>query len=92
MITYHSTDEKLFQNSVKKVFELKFVTDENKLLLYGLYKQATLGNNKTTQPSILYFKKKAKWHAWKKHSGKLKSQAKSEYVLLVNKLFESNNS
>jgi len=87
MIRYDSADE-LFENSAKRVFQLEFVSDENKLLLYGLYKQATLGNNKTTQPSMLDFKGKAKWNAWKKQSGKGKSRAKSEYVALVNKLFD----
>ena len=70
MIRYDSIDE-LFENSTKLVFELEVVSDENKLFLYGLYKQATLGNNKTTEPSMLNFKGKAKWKAWKKQSGKV---------------------
>ena len=86
MIKYDFTDE-LFEKSVKRVFDLEYVSDENKLLLYGLYKQATVGNNKTTQPSMLDFKGKAKWNAWKKQLGKGKSRAKSEYVVLVDQLF-----
>ena len=87
MIRYDSIDE-LFENSTKLVFELEVVSDENKLFLYGLYKQATLGNNKTTEPSMLNFKGKAKWKAWKKQSGKGKSRAKLDYVDLVNQLFD----
>lgn len=87
MIRYECDDE-LFENATKRVFELDFLSDENKLLLYGLYKQATIGNNKTTQPTMLDFKGKAKWDAWKKHSGKGHSRAKTEYVALVNQLFD----
>lgn len=87
MIQYNSTNE-LFETTANRVFELEVVSDENKLKLYGLFKQSTMGNNKTSQPSMLDFKGKAKWNAWKKQSGKGKAHAKTEYIAFVNQLFK----
>lgn len=87
MIQYNYTDE-LFETAAKRVFELEVVSDENKLKLYGLFKQSTMGNNKTSQPSMLDFKGKAKWNAWKKQSGKGKARAKTEYIAFVDQLFK----
>ncbi|CAL5050490.1 unnamed protein product [Urochloa decumbens] len=40
-------------------------TNENKLILYGLYKQATVGDVNTARPGFFNLKDKAKWDAWK---------------------------
>ncbi|AQK41346.1 Acyl-CoA-binding protein1 [Zea mays] len=40
-------------------------SNENKLILYGLYKQATVGDVNTDRPGIFYQKDRAKWDAWK---------------------------
>ncbi len=85
MIQYDSIDES-FDIAAKRVFELECVSDENKLKLYGLFKQATIGNNKTSQPSVLDFKGNAKWKAWKQQSGKGKLRAKTEYIAFVDRL------
>ena len=37
------------------------LTDEAKLTFYGLYKQATVGNNTTTRPNFFDRKGRAKW-------------------------------
>jgi diazepam-binding inhibitor (GABA receptor modulating acyl-CoA-binding protein) len=39
-------------------------SDQEKLDMYGLYKQATIGNCVTSQPSMFSFEAKAKWSAW----------------------------
>lgn len=39
-------------------------SDNNKLELYGLFKQVTVGNNETAKPGMLDFKGKAKWESW----------------------------
>ncbi|CAH8589298.1 unnamed protein product [Schistosoma bovis] len=54
-----------FNSHAEKVKKLKTKPNDNDLLeLYGLYKQATVGDNNTCAPGILDLKGKAKWNAW----------------------------
>ena len=39
----------------------KELTNDELLLLYGWYKQAEVGDNKTDKPGMLSFKEKYKW-------------------------------
>ena len=78
--------DSLFLKATNDVFTLDTVSDKNKLLLYGLYKQAREGNNKTSAPSIINFKAHSKWKAWKQQAGNGKQKAKKEYIQLVTKL------
>ncbi|KAM9323642.1 LOW QUALITY PROTEIN: acyl-CoA-binding protein-like [Pholidichthys leucotaenia] len=41
-------------------------TDEEMLLVYSLFKQATVGDVNTARPGMLDFTGKAKWDAWEK--------------------------
>jgi len=50
------------------------------LELYGLFKQANVGDVNTDRPGMFSPKDRAKWDAWKSKSGKTADQAKSEYV------------
>lgn len=59
--------------------------DEEKLSFYGLFKQATIGNNKTPQPSFWNLVGKAKWNAWTSKADIPSDKAKKEYVDLVKK-------
>ena len=54
----------------------------NNLELYSYYKQATIGDNTTLQPSFFNFKDRAKWNAWKLS----KQIAQLKYFQLVHKL------
>lgn len=40
------------------------------LQIYGLYKQATVGDNTTAQPWAVQMEARAKWEAWTAHKGK----------------------
>ncbi|KAH8513719.1 hypothetical protein H0E87_006834 [Populus deltoides] len=44
-------------------------TNENKLILYGLFKQATVGPVNTSRPGIFNMRDRAKWDAWKAVEG-----------------------
>lgn len=59
-------------DAMKKSGEDKTVklTDDELLQLYGLFKQASVGDNNTDKPGMLDFKGKAKWEAWNKNKGK----------------------
>ncbi|KAJ7943950.1 Acyl-CoA-binding protein [Quillaja saponaria] len=39
-------------------------TNESKLILYGLYKQGTIGPVNTGRPGIFNLRDRAKWDAW----------------------------
>uniref|UniRef100_A0A8K9XJ77 Diazepam binding inhibitor, acyl-CoA binding protein n=1 Tax=Oncorhynchus mykiss TaxID=8022 RepID=A0A8K9XJ77_ONCMY len=50
-------------------------------VIYGLYKQATLGNINTERPGIFDFQGKSKWDGWKS-----KEDAIKEYIALVEEM------
>ena len=56
------------------------------LNLYGLYKQATIGDNKTSKPGMFDMKGQFKWKAWKDKSGMSQDDAADAYVALVDEL------
>lgn len=58
----------------------KNLSNENMLKLYGLYKQATVGDINIAQPGMFDMKGKAKWNAWNQEKGKTTEVAKREYV------------
>lgn len=70
-------------SSTKNDPKLQKITNDEKLSLYGLFKQATLGDNTTAAPWAVQFEAKAKWDAWTSHKGKSKAQAETEYVEVV---------
>ncbi|KAL5220700.1 hypothetical protein ABZP36_025413 [Zizania latifolia] len=63
-------------------------SNENKLILYGLYKQATVGDVNTSRPGIFNQRDRAKWDAWKAVEGKSMEEAMSDYVTKVKQLQE----
>ncbi len=60
--------------------------NEELLQLYGLYKQATEGDNKEDPPGAFDFIASAKYHSWEKYEGKPKEEAAQAYIDLVNEL------
>lgn len=67
----------------------KFTTkpsNEELLKLYGLYKQATEGDNETERPGGFDFKAAAKYNAWMNLKGTSKEDAEIKYGKLVEEL------
>jgi diazepam-binding inhibitor (GABA receptor modulating acyl-CoA-binding protein) len=62
------------------------LSDDDKLTLYSLFKQATVGDCTTPEPGFLDLVGKAKWTAWKERRGLPKSVARKVYVEVVNQL------
>ena len=56
------------------------------LKIYGLYKQATLGDNTEKKPSFSDFVARAKWDAWTAHKGLPSDDAKQKYIDLIESL------
>jgi diazepam-binding inhibitor (GABA receptor modulating acyl-CoA-binding protein) len=56
------------------------------LKLYGLYKQATAGDNTEKKPGFGDMIGRAKWDAWNGFKGTDSEQAKQQYVELIQSL------
>ena len=61
-------------------------SNEELLRLYGLYKQATEGDNEAERPGGFDLKAAAKYNAWLILKGKSKEDATKDYVDLVKEL------
>ena len=73
-----------FLEAVKNAPKLNCApTNDEKGMLYGLYKQATVCNINIPAPGFFDFAGGAKWKAWNEMNGKFQEQAKVEYVDLV---------
>ena len=53
------------------------------LALYGLYAQATKGDQAAKKPGWTNLKARGTWEYWHKHRGKGKAEAMPEYIELV---------
>jgi acyl-CoA-binding protein len=60
--------------------------NEDMLLLYALFKQATSGDVNVPKPGLFDFVGVAKFEAWEKIRGTSPADAKSRYVALVRRL------
>jgi acyl-CoA-binding protein len=56
------------------------------LKIYGLYKQATEGDNTAKRPSFSEFVPRAKWDAWTAQKGLSSDEAKQKYIDLIDSL------
>ncbi|CAH6721114.1 acyl-CoA-binding protein [[Candida] jaroonii] len=82
----------LFNEKAEKVKNLtKKPTDDELLNLYGLFKQATVGDNTTSKPGFLDLKGKYKWEAWTELKGTSQEEAEEKYITLADELIEKYN-
>ena len=56
------------------------------LKIYGMFKQATQGDNTAKRPSFSDFVARAKWDAWSSHKGVSTDEAKRKYIELIDSL------
>lgn len=66
----------------------KTMTDDELKEVYGLYKQATVGDINIEKPSATDLKGAAKWTAWNSKKGMSQDMAKEEYVATAKKVME----
>ena len=85
----------LMQNSQQFLVASKTVnklltkpTDDELTELYGLYKQATCGDNTQSKPFMIDFKGCVKWDAWTKYKGLDVYTSEIKYITLVNTLIK----
>ncbi|CAH1114346.1 unnamed protein product [Psylliodes chrysocephalus] len=80
-----------FQKVADEIRRLKTKPDDEDLLeIYGLYKQATMGdiNRDRSLLSIEDLKGRAKWEAWHLMKGIKQDEAKEQYIYKAQKLIE----
>ena len=78
-----SLDE-YFDTAAEEVKKLnKKPSDKDLLLLYGLFKQSTIGTNNEVKPSIFNIKEVSKWNSWYENRMLSKNMAKRKYIELV---------
>lgn len=78
-----------FSMAANAVKHLRSTPEDKELLqLYGLFKQATVGDNTNSAPGFLDFKGKSKHAAWLECTGKDTHTAEVEYITLVNELIQ----
>lgn len=79
-----------FEEKAKAVNNLNKRPDDNALLkLYGLYKQATVGDNTTSKPGVFDLKGKYKWQAWEDLKGTSQEDAEQQYIAFASELIEA---
>ena len=64
-------------------------SNECKLVLYGFYKQATVGDCNKEKPGMFDMVGKAKWETWNNLKGMNKQQAMKNYISKANEADES---
>ncbi|XP_048649273.1 diazepam-binding inhibitor-like 5 [Marmota marmota marmota] len=76
-----------FESACAAIKQLKRpVSDQDKLLIYSYYKQATQGDCNIAAPPDSDAKAKAKWEAWNQNKGMSKMDAMRIYIDKVEEL------
>jgi len=76
-----------FEAAVANSKKLSERPDNNTLLkIYGLYKQATAGDNAEKKPGFGDMGGRAKWDAWAKFKGTASDDAMQQYIDLIESL------
>ena len=78
-----------FISNVENVFK-KPLTNEERLLMFGFFKQATEGNVKGSQPWKVQLEKRAKWDRWNAIKGMARNDAGKKYVEALEGFKKSN--
>ena len=75
-----------FEAAISKAKGLPEQSNETLLELYGLFKQATVGDVQGDRPGGFDFRGAAKFDAWEKRRGMTADEAMQAYVDLVDRL------
>ena len=79
---------KQFEEAASSVNTLRELSNDEKLTLYGYYKQATIGDVNTVMPYFWDRVNLAKWNSWEKCKGLTEEDAKKNYVDFIKILKE----
>jgi len=76
----------LFNEKSEEIKKVENVSNDDKLILYKYFKQATIGNINIEKPGFLDFQGKAKYNAWLEVKDITKELAMKRYIEKVNLL------
>jgi len=83
------TNSKEFSAAAEYVKKLKTTPNNDELgVLYGLYKQATVGDINIPKPGFFNFKDSKKWESWNKYKGMSTYDSEVKYIIAVNTLIQ----
>ena len=88
MAALTETEDAAFEAAAEVARSLTPSTDD-RLKLYGLYKQSTCGAVTTGRPYVWDVAGRAKWDAWNGHGAMKRADARRRYVALVAELSSS---
>uniref|UniRef100_A0A6C0EDH5 ACB domain-containing protein n=1 Tax=viral metagenome TaxID=1070528 RepID=A0A6C0EDH5_9ZZZZ len=84
------TNSDEFINASKIIKKLCTEPNKDELgKLYGLFKQATIGDINTVKPNMLNYTAREKWNAWNMYNGIDKNEAEIQYINHVNELIQN---
>eukprot|EP00297_Palpitomonas_bilix_P014106 CAMPEP_0113917388 /NCGR_PEP_ID=MMETSP0780_2-20120614/32708_1 /TAXON_ID=652834 /ORGANISM="Palpitomonas bilix" /LENGTH=228 /DNA_ID=CAMNT_0000916959 /DNA_START=217 /DNA_END=903 /DNA_ORIENTATION=+ /assembly_acc=CAM_ASM_000599 len=72
-----------FEDAAEAARSLTGLSNQQKLELYSLFKQATVGDCDTKRPGFFDMTGKAKWDAWNEKKGVDKAEAEERYIDFV---------
>ncbi|WIA09462.1 hypothetical protein OEZ85_008863 [Tetradesmus obliquus] len=75
-----------FEAAAERISNTPGPNNDEMLELYGLFKQAKVGDNNTAKPGLLDLKGKKKWEAWNNKKGMSSEDAMKAYIELVDSL------
>lgn len=82
-----SVSQDAFASAVKRVGQTKVpLSNDHKLQIYALFKQASQGKCSTPQPSLINFTERAKWNAWNELGDMSRDEARARYVHMAEAL------
>jgi diazepam-binding inhibitor (GABA receptor modulating acyl-CoA-binding protein) len=83
------TNSKEFLAAAEYVKKLKTTPNNEELgVLYGLYKQATVGDINIPKPGFFNFKESKKWESWNQYKGLSTYDSEVKYIMAVNTLIQ----
>jgi diazepam-binding inhibitor (GABA receptor modulating acyl-CoA-binding protein) len=81
------SNSKEFLKAAEQVNQLATTpTNDELLIVYGLYKQATTGDVTSERPGFFYFREQKKWDAWDSFKGTDKKISEQKYINAVGAL------
>jgi len=83
-------DQKAFDDAMLRLKTLPEQGPDVLLKLYGLYKQATVGDVQGKRPGMLDFRGQAKYDAWAAYQGLTNDAARDRYIAYVDELIAAN--
>jgi diazepam-binding inhibitor (GABA receptor modulating acyl-CoA-binding protein) len=75
-----------FSEAVKAVNNLNKLDTHAQLKLYGLFKQATIGDINILKPGVFNARGRAKYNAWYERRGLSSAESELLYIKLVSEL------